>query len=86
MDEIQLSTGQFYILALIIGAVLGALFGLVPLILGRKRNKGRLGLYGFVVSIVLGAATPLLSIIAVAIFAWLIVKKDPASGGSSGAA
>jgi hypothetical protein len=86
MDEIQLSTGQFYILALIIGAVLGALFGLVPLILGRKRNKGRLGLYGFVVSIVLGAATPLLSIIAVAIFAWLIVKKDPASGGSGGAA
>jgi hypothetical protein len=86
MDEIQLSTGQFYILALIIGAVLGALFGLVPLILGRKRNKGRLGLYGFVVSIVLGAATPLLSIIAVAIFVWLIVKKDPASGGSGGAA
>ena len=85
MDEIQLSVRQFYILALIIGAVLGALFGLFPLILGRKRNKGRLGLYGFVVSTVLGAATPILSIIAVAIFVWLIVKKGPVFGGNAGA-
>jgi MFS family permease len=85
MESIQLTTREFLIYAILIGAALGALFGLVPLILGIRRDNRRMGLYGFVASIVAGAFAPLLSIIIVAIFAWLIVKKKDAAPSSDNA-
>ena len=78
MNEYQLTYSEFYLYVIIGGAILGALLGLLPLILGRRRNKARLGMYGFVASIVSGAIAPLLSIIVVGIFAWLIVKDNKA--------
>lgn len=74
MNNIEFSFREFYLYVIIGGAILGALFGLIPLILGRRMNKQRLGLYGFLASIVGGAIAPLLSIIITAIFSWLIVK------------
>jgi hypothetical protein len=78
MNDIQLTYSEFYLYVIIGGAILGALLGLLPLILGRRRNKARLGMYGFVASIVSGAIAPLLSIIVVGIFSWFIVKDNKA--------
>ena len=78
MNEYQITYSEFYLYVIIGGAILGALLGLLPLILGRRRNKARLGMYGFVASIVSGAIAPLLSIIVVGIFSWFIVKDNKA--------
>lgn len=75
MNEIELTYREFYIYVIIGGAIVGALLGLIPLLLGRRRNKGRLGMYGFIASIVAGAIAPLLAIVVVAIFSWVIVKQ-----------
>ena len=64
MNDIELTYRQFYIYVIIGGAILGAIFGIIPLLLGRKRNKARLGVYGFIASIVGGA-------IAVTLAGWL---------------
>ena len=77
MQDIELTFREFYVYAIIGGAILGALLGLIPLILGRRRNRGRLGLYGIVASTVGGAISPLLSIVVVAIFTWLVVRAKP---------
>lgn len=77
MNDIVLTYRELYMYVIIVGAIVGALLGLVPLILGRKRNKRRLGLYGFLATIVGGAIAPLLAIIVAAIFAWLIIREKP---------
>jgi hypothetical protein len=77
MNDVELTYREFYLYVIIGGAILGALLGLIPLILGRRRNKARLGMYGFVASIVAGALAPLLAIIVTAVFSWKIVKDSP---------
>jgi MFS family permease len=83
MSDIQMTIRELYVYIIIGGAILGALFGLVPLMLGRKRNRARLGLYGFIASIVGGAIGPLLGLIVAGIFSWLVLREKPASGGTS---
>ena len=85
MDDFETTFRGLFIYVVIIGAILGALFGLAPLILGRRRNRARLGLYGFIASIVGGAIAPLLGIIVAGIFSWLVIREKPetGSGGSS---
>jgi MFS family permease len=75
MEPLNMTMREYFLYAALIGAGLGALFGLIPLILGLRRDKRRLGLYGFVASIVGGAIAPLLSVVIVVIFSWVIVKK-----------
>ncbi len=82
MQDIELTFREFYVYAIIGGAILGALLGLIPLILGRRRNRGRLGFYGLAASTVGGAISPLLSIVAVAIFTWLVVRAKPVGADS----
>lgn len=77
MSDIRLTFGEFYIYVMIAGAILGALFGLVPLILGRRKNRTRLGVYGFIASIIGGAVAPLLGIIVAGIFFWLVIRERP---------
>jgi len=83
MSDIQLTFRELYIYVIIGGALLGALLGLVPLLLGRRRNKARLGLYGFIASIVGGAIAPLLALIVAGVFAWLVVREKPAAENAS---
>ncbi len=78
MNDIELTYREVYLYVIIVGAVLGALFGLAPLILGRRRNKSRLGVYGFLASIVGGAVAPLLGLVVAAIFSWLVVRNNSA--------
>ena len=83
MSDIQMTFRELWVYIIILGAMLGALLGLVPLLLGRKRGKARLGLYGFIASIVGGAIAPLLALIVSGIFSWLVIREKPAAGGTS---
>jgi MFS family permease len=77
MNDIELTYRQFYLYVIIGGAMIGALLGIVPLILGRKRNKGRLGFYALIASTVAGAIAPLIAVVVTAAFSWVIVKGKP---------
>ena len=57
------------------GVVIGILLGLIPLILGLKKKKRQYAIFGFIASVVCGAIMPLLSVIVVAVFTWLILRK-----------
>ena len=71
----ELSRTQFFIYLIIGQLIFGLLVGLIPFFLGRSRNDPRMGGFGLLASIVAGLLSPLASIIAVAIFSWLIVRK-----------
>lgn len=67
-------------LALIVGIVSGVLFGLIPLILGFKKQNVKLGIIGFVVTLIAGAIFSILGAIPVSgVFAWLLTKKPKQS-------
>ena len=84
MNDIELTIREFYLYVIIGGAILGALLGIIPLMLGRRRNKSRLGWYGFIATIVGGAIAPLLAVIVAAIFSWIIVKKPAQANDGTG--
>ncbi len=66
---------NFYQIAML-GAGLGALLGLLPLILGFVKKQRGYGLFGFLGSIIGGALLGVfLSLPIIAIFSWLIVKN-----------
>jgi hypothetical protein len=74
MEEIQLSAEQALIYSLIPVGI-GFLLGLVPLVLGIMKRKLRLGLFGLIASTIGGAILGvILSIPAMAVFTWLIVR------------
>lgn len=67
-----------YFQMVLIGIGVGAFFGLIPLVLGVFKKKIKLGILGFLASIVAGAIWSLLSIVTAAVFIWLILKKPSA--------
>jgi len=72
-----MSSQQLFLIGMAFGAVTGFVFGLIPLFLGIKRGKRRLGIIGFLVCLVGGAGAGLIvSIPALLIFTWLIVRKS----------
>ena len=66
----------YYILAA--GFVFGLLIGAIPLILGMKKGKRNLGIIAFVLVAILGAFSPLLSILVAVIFTVVIIVKSKA--------
>jgi hypothetical protein len=76
----EITFNQLYI----IGAVIGFVLGLVPLILGFKKQNIKLGIIGFVVSIIVGVFLSLLGALPVCIiFVWLILRKPADEAGSA---
>ena len=73
----ELTYKEFFLYLIIAQVIIGALLGLIPLILGRKRNRARLGNYGFLATVVGGAISVLMGLIVVCIFVWLILRKKP---------
>jgi hypothetical protein len=62
------------------GIVLGLLLGLAPLIMGRKRGKGNVGLITFIISGAIGAFSPLLSLlIAIAVTIYIVRSGNSAA-------
>jgi len=83
MGQIKLNYYEALAYIALAGLVIGILLGLIPLILGLRKNKRSYGLYGLVTSIVAGVFSPILSIIAVAIFTWLILRKPQPENSSA---
>lgn len=74
MEEVRLTEYQAF-LYILIPAGIGFLLGLVPLIAGFIKRKVRLGVFGLIVSTLGGALLGvILSIPAMAVFTWLIVR------------
>lgn len=74
MEEVRLTGNEAFLYALIPAGV-GLLLGLVPLIAGVIKGKLRMGMIGLLASTVGGALLGvILSIPAMAIFTWLIVR------------
>ncbi len=77
---------QLLIFGILINAGIGLVLGLIPLILGFVKRNVKYGFFGFIASIVGGAILGiLLSIPAIVIFSWLIVRgaKTAAAPDSS---
>lgn len=75
MEPVHLTYNELLLYVVLGGAILGVLLGLIPLILGIKKKKRNYGVFGFFASIIGGAISPLVCVIAVAIFTWLILRK-----------
>lgn len=61
---------------LIVGAIVGIVFGLIPLILGFKRNNLKIGLAGFFLTAIAGTFFSMLGALPVcALFIWLVLRK-----------
>ena len=84
MEQIRLTTGEAVLYVALIGMAAGLLLGLVPLIFGWRKGKTKLGLIGLVVSILVGAVSPLLSLVSMGIFIYLIARRPPTGNPSSG--
>ena len=76
MEPFRISYNELLLYVFAAGIVIGILLGLIPLILGIKRKNRKYGMYGFVGSVIGGAITPIISVIVVAIFSWLIVRNS----------
>lgn len=83
MQQIRLTTWEAVLYVALIGMAAGLLLGLVPLIYGWRKGKTKLGLLGLVISIIAGAISPLLSLLAIVIFIFLIARKKPLQTSSS---
>ena len=77
MQEIRLSQSEAVTYVILIHAVIGFVLGLIPLVIGIVKKKTKLGLLGLVVGVVAGALIGFLgSIPSMAIFTWLVLRKD----------
>ena len=76
MDPIRLNTREAIVYLTLIGAGIGLILGLVPLIYGRIKGKARLGLIGFGVSILAGAIWSILPLFVMITFVFLILRDQ----------
>jgi hypothetical protein len=77
-EEIKQIWDQYYYYILVLDILIGFVLGAIPLILGIRRNKRTIGMVAFVVSGLIGGLSPIFSLIAAAIFTFVILRK-PAS-------
>ena len=75
MEPIRVTYNELIYYVLLAGVMIGIVLGLIPLILGIKKHNRKYGMYGFAGSVIGGAITPIISVIVVAIFTWLILRK-----------
>jgi hypothetical protein len=78
MDSPLQLTRQDLMYVAMIGAGIGLILGLIPLVLAIRKGKIKLGLLAIVLSTIGGALSVIVSVVVVAIFIWLILRK-PAS-------
>lgn len=61
---------------LILGVIVGVVFGLIPLFLGLKNGNRKMGIIGFVVTVISGTLFSLLGALpAAGLFSWLALRK-----------
>ena len=76
MDPIRLNTREAILLLTLVGIGVGLVLGLVPLIYGKIKGKFRLGLTGFIVSIIAGAIWSILPLFVMITFVFLIIRDQ----------
>lgn len=77
MQEFQLTRTEAIVYLVLIPAGIGFVLGLVPLIVGKVKQKTKLGILGLITGAVAGAIFGFFgSIPSMAIFTWLILRKD----------
>src|SRR5688572_29420966 len=77
MDEVRLTMSEALLYVAVRMAFIGFLLGLVPLITGIIKKKVKLGVIGLLVSTLGGAlAGVIISIPAMAVFTWLILREQ----------
>lgn len=75
MEQVKITYYEAIAYLALFGVAVGILLGLIPLILGFLRKERSYALFGFFTSIIAGAFSPILSVIAVAVFTWLILRR-----------
>jgi hypothetical protein len=75
MEQIRRAYEEYYYYILMADIGIGLLLGLIPLILGIKKNQRNFGIIGLIASVIGGVLSPILSIIIVSIFVFLILRK-----------
>lgn len=85
MEDITLATrNDFYLYALLLNAGLGALLGLIPLVVGFIKHQRKHAFLGLILSIVGGAILGLaLAIPVAAVMTWIIVTRSGKTDAAS---
>ena len=79
MEQLKLTYNEIILYIAIANTILGMLLGSFPLITGIFLKNRKLGIYGFIISVIGGAILGvLLSYPIAAVFTWLILKKSSA--------
>lgn len=60
--------------------IFGALIGLVPLLVGRRRGRRNLGILGFVITIVDSGISPILGVITAVVFTLVLILGSNKKG------
>lgn len=77
MEPVQLNYQEAFFWGIIINAGIGFVLGLIPLIIGIVKRNFKYGIFGHVAATVGGAVLGIfLSVPAVIIFTWLILKNS----------
>lgn len=75
MEPIRLTSNELILYGAIAGGVMGLFFGIIVLILGLVKKERSYAVFGFLGSVILGPISGILSLIVVAIFTWLILRR-----------
>ena len=76
--EYELTRPEAYLFFALLGAGIGLILGLIPLMMGIRRGHKKLGIAGLVVTILAGALSPFAAIVSAVIFVIVLVRKRPA--------
>ncbi len=80
MEPIHITNSEAIVYVALVNALLGFVLGLIPLGFGVFRGKVKLGILGIISATVGGAILGVfLSVPAMAIFTWLIIRNSPAA-------
>jgi Na+/serine symporter len=77
MENIRRAYEQYFYYILAAGVVIGFILGLIPLYLGVKRGRKGFGIAALIVSTAAGAVSPILVVLLVAVFSFLITRGTP---------
>lgn len=69
--QVEITVYQLFL----IGIGVGALLGLIPLILGLVKKEKKLAILGFAFSVIGGAIWSPISLLVALVFVWLILKR-----------
>lgn len=86
MQDIQLTLSEFFLYSALLGGLFGLVLGILVFYFANRRGKKSLGLTGLVITIIAGALSPLLAVVSMAIFLWIVRRNGTASAGRGGPA